>query len=78
MAYRTNRRSSVSAARVCTIIAFVCAALAVFVGPLIFGLAAIALGAVGASMGDRPLGWYAAIAGGAALILGYLLAFAAL
>ncbi|MDP9795770.1 putative membrane protein [Catenuloplanes nepalensis] len=74
MAYQTGRRSTVSTARILTIIAFVCAALALFVSPLIFGIAAIALGAVGASMGDKPLGWYAAAAGAVALLLGYLLA----
>ena len=78
MAYQTGRRSTVSTARICTIIAFVSAALALFISPLIFGILAIALGAVGASMGDKPLGWYAAAAGGAALLLGYLLAMAVL
>ncbi|GAB7042124.1 MULTISPECIES: hypothetical protein [Catenuloplanes] len=78
MAYQTGRRSNVSTARILTIIAFVCAALALFISPLIFGLAAIVLGAVGASMGDKPLGWYAAAAGAVALLLGYLLAMAVL
>ncbi|MGA3538320.1 hypothetical protein ACK8GE_03340 [Micromonosporaceae bacterium DT194] len=48
------------AARVCTIIAFVFAVLAIFLSPLIFGVLGLILGIVGATLGDKPLGWYAA------------------
>ncbi|WP_306204536.1 hypothetical protein [Actinoplanes sp. RD1] len=67
-------RSGVSAARVCTILGFVFAAIAILFFPLLFGLAGLVLGIVGGALGDRPLGWYAAAAGVAGGALGMLLA----
>lgn len=69
----STRRGSVTAARVCTILAFVFAAVAVLFVPLLFGLAALVLGLVGGFLGDRPLGWYAAAAGVAGGVLGAVL-----
>lgn len=66
-------RSGVSAARVCTILGFVFAAVAILFFPLIFGLAGLVLGVIGGAMGDRPLGWYAAAAGVAGGALGMVL-----
>ncbi|BEL07118.1 hypothetical protein Q0Z83_053090 [Actinoplanes sichuanensis] len=77
MSYSTSRRSA-SAARVCTIIAFVFAGLAVLFWPFMFGLVAIILGLVGGFLGDRPLGFYAAVAGAAGAVLGIVLAAALL
>ncbi|MDI5941331.1 MULTISPECIES: hypothetical protein [Micromonospora] len=66
-------RPRTNAARICTIVAFVFAALAVFVSPLIFGLLGVILGVVGAVLGDKPLGWYAAAASVAGAVLGMIL-----
>jgi hypothetical protein len=44
----------------------VCAVLALLMAPLIFAVLGIILGAVGAYLGDRPLGWFAA---GASLLV---------
>jgi hypothetical protein len=70
----TRTRPHSSAARVCTIIAFVFAALAVVFFPPVFGVAALVLGIVGGALGDRPLGWYAAAAGVLGGVLGLILA----
>ncbi|MFI7074160.1 hypothetical protein O7600_26605 [Micromonospora sp. WMMA1998] len=59
-----------NAARICTIIAFVFAALAIFLSPLIFGLLGVILGVVGAVLGDKPLGWYAAAASVVGAVIG--------
>ncbi len=67
-------RSGVSAARVCTILGFVFAAVAILFFPPLFGLAGLVLGIIGGAMGDRPLGWYAAAAGVAGGALGMVLA----
>ena len=70
----TGRRSgSVTGARVCTILAFVFAAVAILFAPLLFGVAAVVLGIVGAVLGDKPLGWYAAAAGLAGGVIGMVL-----
>ena len=69
----STRRGSITGARVCTILAFVFAAVAVFFIPVLFGLAAVVLGLVGGFLGDRPLGWYAAAAGVAGGVLGTVL-----
>jgi hypothetical protein len=61
------------AARVCTILAFVFAVVAVLFIPLLFGLVALILGVIGARLGDKPLGWYAAGAGVAGGIIGTIL-----
>ncbi|WP_430787235.1 hypothetical protein [Actinoplanes sp. G11-F43] len=63
-----------SGARICTIIAFVFAVIAVLVYPVFAGLIAVILGLVGGFLGDRPLGWYAAAAGLGGAILGIVLA----
>ncbi|MET7833888.1 hypothetical protein GA0070622_5193 [Micromonospora sediminicola] len=65
-----------NAARICTIIAFVFAAIAIFVPFL--GLVGLILGIVGAVLGDKPLGWYAAAASVAGAVLGFILAAAIL
>ncbi|MCY1138943.1 hypothetical protein OWR29_13120 [Actinoplanes sp. Pm04-4] len=57
----------------CTILAFVFAAVAILFAPIIFGPAAIVLGLVGGYLGDRPLGWYAAAAGVLGGALGFVL-----
>lgn len=65
----------VTGARVCSIVAFVLAAIAVLFFPIIFGLGAIILGVVGYAMGDRVLGKWAIAAGLAGTVLGFLLAY---
>jgi hypothetical protein len=65
-----------SGARICTVLAFVFAVVAILFLPILFGPAAIILGVIGGSMGDRPLGWYAAGAGAFGMILGFVLAAA--
>ena len=62
-----------SAARICTILGFVFAVIAVFFSPLFFGLAGLILGIVGAVLGDKPLGWYAAAAAVVGAILGMVI-----
>ncbi|WP_341719631.1 hypothetical protein QQG74_07905 [Micromonospora sp. FIMYZ51] len=69
-------RPRTNAARICTILGFVFAALALFLFPLLFGLIAVGLGVAGAVQGDKPLGWYAAGAGVAAILLNLVLAAA--
>ena len=69
----TRRSGSITGARVCTIIAFVFAAVAVLFVPVVFGLAALVLGLIGGFLGDRPLGWYAAAAGVAGGVIGVIL-----
>lgn len=65
-------RTGTGSARVLTIIGFVCAAIGVFILPIVFGLAAVVLGLVARSKGD-PLGTWAAVAGGAAIVIGMAL-----
>jgi hypothetical protein len=60
-------------ARICTIVAFAFAVIALFLLPIVFGLIAIILGVVAATQGDKPLGWYAAGAGAAGAIIGMIL-----
>jgi hypothetical protein len=69
--------SPVTAARVCSIVAFVLAAIAVLFFPIVFGPAAIILGIVGLSMGDRVLGKWAIAAGVAGTVLGFVLGYIA-
>jgi len=52
------------------------AVLAVLLSPLIFGLLGLILGIVGAVLGDKPLGWYAAGASVAGAVLGVIIASA--
>ncbi|MGR6317944.1 hypothetical protein Q2K19_03145 [Micromonospora soli] len=65
-----------NAARICTILGFVFAAIAIFVPFL--GLVGLILGIVGAVLGDKPLGWYAAVASVVGAVLGYIIAAAIL
>ncbi|NES12791.1 MULTISPECIES: hypothetical protein [Micromonospora] len=67
-----------NAARICTIIAFVFAVIAIFFLPPLFGLVGLVLGIVGAVMGDKPLGWYAAAASVAGAIIGMIIGYAIL
>ena len=60
-------------ARICTIVAFAFAVIAVFFIPILFGLLAIILGVIAATQGDKPLGWYAAGAGAAGAVIGMIL-----
>jgi hypothetical protein len=70
-----RRAGPATAARVCTIISFVFAAIAVLFFPIIFGVAAIVLSIVGYSMGDRALGKWAIAAAIVGTILGFVLGF---
>ena len=71
--FTSGRSRNRTAARVCTILAFVFAVVAVFFIPILFGLAAVVLGVVGAVLGDKPLGWYAAGAGVLGGVIGVVL-----
>jgi hypothetical protein len=71
----TPHSHPVTAARVCSIVAFVLAAIAVLFFPIIFGPGAIILGVIGYTTGDRVLGKWAIVAGVAGTILGFLLAY---
>lgn len=68
----TGMQARTDNGRTFTIIGFVCAAVALFFIPIVFGPAAIILGLVGRSKGD-PLGTWAAVAGGVALVVGIVL-----
>ncbi|WP_433348336.1 hypothetical protein [Micromonospora sp. CA-111912] len=70
----STARPRSNAARICTILGFVFAVVAVFLMPPIFGLVGVVLGIVGAVQGDKPLGWYAAAASVAGAVLGMVLA----
>jgi len=63
-------------ARICTIVGFVCAVVAVLLQPAAFGLAGVVMGTVGGALGDRPLGWYSAVSGVVGALIGLVLAFA--
>lgn len=67
-------RSRVTGARICTILGFVFAVIAIFFIPILFGIAGLVLGIVGAVLGDKPLGWYAAAAAVVGAIIGTVLA----
>ena len=73
--YPTPARRATTGARVCTILGFVFAVVAVLFLPPVFGVAALVLGIVGGALGDRPLGWYAAAAGVVGAVLGVLLSY---
>ncbi|WP_239095686.1 hypothetical protein [Micromonospora lutea] len=69
----TSTVRSTSAARICTIVGFVCAVLALLLNPILFGVIGLVLGVVGAVLGDKPLGWYAAAANVVAMVLSMLI-----
>ena len=71
-------RPRTNAARICTIIAFVFAAIAIFILPPLFGLVGLVLGIVGAVLGDKPLGWYAAAASVAGAVIGMIISYVVL
>ncbi|OLB65090.1 MAG: hypothetical protein AUI10_08345 [Actinobacteria bacterium 13_2_20CM_2_72_6] len=75
--YSTPARPATSA-RVCTILGFVFAVVAILFLPPLFGLAGLVLGAIGGALGDRPLGWYAAGASVIGAVIGMVLAYALL
>ncbi|MGV9211873.1 hypothetical protein ACTFTM_08415 [Micromonospora sp. RB23] len=66
----TTARPRSNAARILTIVGFVFAVLALLLNPIIFGVLGIIAGIVGAVLGDKPLGWYAAAANVVAAIIG--------
>ncbi|MEV6365422.1 hypothetical protein AB0L86_00815 [Micromonospora musae] len=74
----STARPRSNAARVCTILGFVFAVLALFLSPLLFGVLGVILGIVGAVLGDKPLGWYAAAASVLGAIIGFVIAAAIL
>ena len=76
--YSTPARRATTGARVCTILGFVFAVVAILFLPPVFGLAALILGVVGGALGDRPLGWYAAASGVVGAVVGIILAYAIL
>ncbi len=76
--FTTPARRTATGARVCTILAFVFAVVAILFLPPVFGLAALILGVVGGALGDRPLGWYAAASGVVGAVIGMILAYAVL
>jgi hypothetical protein len=78
MASATGTRPRTNAARICTILGFVFAVLALLVSPLIFGVLGLVLGIVGAVLGDKPLGWYAAAASVLGAVIGMVIAAAIL
>jgi hypothetical protein len=76
--FPTSARRAGTGARACTILGFVFAVVAILFVPPVFGLAGVVLGIVGATLGDRPLGWYAAGAAVLGLLIGEVLVFALL
>ena len=65
----STARPRSNAARICTILGFVFAVLALLLNPIIFGVLGLMLGIVGAVLGDKPLGWYAAAASAVAAVV---------
>ncbi|MET8083237.1 hypothetical protein [Micromonospora sp. NPDC005197] len=65
----TTARPRNNAARILTIVGFVFAVLALLLNPIIFGVLGVIAGVVGAVLGDKPLGWYAAAASVVAAII---------
>ena len=65
-----------NAARICTILAFVFAVIAIFLLPPLVGLVGLILGIVGAVLGDKPLGWYAAAASVVGAVIGLIISYA--
>ena len=69
-----STRPRSNAARICTILGFVFAVIAIFVPFL--GLVGLILGIVGAVLGDKPLGWYAAAASVVGAVIGMIIGYA--
>ncbi|MEV4542561.1 hypothetical protein ACIBXA_04150 [Micromonospora echinaurantiaca] len=69
----STARPRSNAARICTILGFVFAVLALLLNPIIFGVLGVILGVVGAVLGDKPLGWYAAVASVVGAVIGLVL-----
>ncbi|MDO3700563.1 hypothetical protein Q3W71_02570 [Micromonospora sp. C28SCA-DRY-2] len=69
----STARPRSNAARICTILGFVFAVLALLLNPIIFGVLGVILGVIGAVLGDKPLGWYAAVASVAGAVIGLVL-----
>ncbi|MEU4398729.1 hypothetical protein FHG89_13835 [Micromonospora orduensis] len=65
----STARPRSNAARILTIVGFVFAVLALLLNPIIFGVLGVIAGIVGAVLGDKPLGWYAAAASVLAAII---------
>ncbi|KAB1916610.1 hypothetical protein AB0J94_01470 [Micromonospora noduli] len=65
----STARPRSNAARILTIVGFVFAVLALLLNPIIFGVLGVIAGVVGAVLGDKPLGWYAAVASVVAAII---------
>lgn len=78
MALMTRHRTPDTAARVCTVLALVFSAVAILFLPIVFGLAAIVLAAVGLSRGDRVLGRIALPVAIVATVVGFLLGYMAM
>ncbi|MEU7610776.1 MULTISPECIES: hypothetical protein [unclassified Micromonospora] len=74
----SNARPRANAARILTIVGFVFAVLALLLPPIVFGVLGIVAGIVGAVLGDKPLGWYAAAASLVGAIIGTAIAAALL
>ncbi len=74
----TTARPRSNAARIVTILGFVLAVLALLLNPVIFGVLGIIAGIVGAVLGDKPLGWYAAAASAVAMVIGLVIVAAVL
>ncbi|SCE74972.1 hypothetical protein GA0070607_1107 [Micromonospora coriariae] len=73
----STARPRSNAARILTIVGFVFAVLALLLNPIIFGVLGVIAGIVGAVLGDKPLGWYAAAASVVAAVIS-LVIFSAL
>ncbi|GGO31231.1 hypothetical protein [Micromonospora parathelypteridis] len=74
----STARPRSNAARILTIVGFVFAVLALLLSPIIFGVLGLIAGIVGAVLGDKPLGWYAAAASVVGAIIGVVIAAAVL
>ncbi|WP_410812971.1 hypothetical protein [Micromonospora sp. 067-2] len=74
----STARPRSNAARILTIVGFVFAVLALLLNPVIFGVLGVIAGIVGAVLGDKPLGWYAAAASAVAAVIGAVLVAALL
>lgn len=74
----SSTRPASNSARTFTIIGAVCAVIALFLFPVIFGPIGAVLGFIGYAQGDRPAGLYVGIGGIVAAIAGFAIAAALL